>query len=66
MSIAALWSRFPTDQAAIFHAARRDTAIFTPGCVGPRSRTTSPRYSGRRAGNENPSRRDHGLIVNAP
>ena len=80
MSIAALWSRFSTHQAGVFPAAPvgfaddsinaceacGDAAIFAPGRVGRRSRTAGPRRSGRRAGNENPSRRDHGLIVNAP
>jgi hypothetical protein len=77
MSIAALWSRFSTHQAGIFPAAPvgfaddslnacGDAAIFVPGCVSHRSRTASPHRSGCRAGNENPSRRGHGLIVNAP
>ncbi len=66
MSVVVLRSRFSTYQSANFGATRRDAAIFVPGGVGLHSRTAGPRRSGRRAGNENPLRRDHGLIVNAP
>jgi hypothetical protein len=72
MSIAALWSRFPTHQAVIFSAAPvgfaddslnvceacGDTSISAPGYVARPLWTASPRRTARLSGSRNRQCRD--------
>jgi hypothetical protein len=66
MSIAALWARFSTHQAAIFSAARRDTLILASGYVARPLWTASPLRAVRLSGNHYHQCRDHAIYEFTP